>query len=101
MDDYPRSYVAVTRPLIVLLGLQDEPANASLPKPLNNGTTVALDSPNTSEETLVAIAQSLKKYDSSHVDDPSTAASPLAQNLVFHFKPSSRVSSPAIFFNPA
>ena len=102
MDAFPPSYVAVARPLLVLLGLQDEAANASLPKPLNNGAAVNLDSPTIAEDRLVALAQALKKYDSNHVDaSPSLgdAAAHPSQSLVFKFRHSSRVSKYVIILD--
>lgn len=41
MEDYPLAYAAIARPLIVLSGLLEEPANVQLPSPLNNGPATA------------------------------------------------------------
>lgn len=97
MEDYPKNYVSVTRPLVILLGLQDEQANISLPKPLNNGTAMGTDTAPLPEYRMIALAKALSKYEASHVDNDdagSEASNQLvSQSMVFHFKQSNRVST--------
>lgn len=96
MEDYPRGYVAVTRPLVVLLGLQDDQANLSLPKPLNNGAVVGSDTASLPEYRMIAIAKALSKYDASHVDNDARGEASnqlVSQPMIFHFKQSNRVST--------
>lgn len=93
MEDYPQEYVALTRPLVVLLGLQDEQANSDLPKPLNNGAAITSNLPSISQDRHKHVLSAIRKYG----DSPLVAeagvhshAAPINQALRFHLKASSR-----------
>lgn len=94
MEDFPEQYVNVTRPLVVLLGLQDETANSNLPKPLNNGTVVNADGPALTLGRRAAIRQAVKRYGSYLLDERGEVEQQAlpSQTLIFHFKESNKVS---------
>lgn len=94
MEDYPPGYVSIARPLIVISGLQEEPASPHLPSPLNNGPATPPGPPVGSARAKDVLG-AFMSFDSEKllVDSAADHLARTPQSLRFRLRPSSRVGS--------